>query len=300
MKKRMKVIIAYDGSYHADAAIDDLRRAGLPRSGDALIISIADIPQISAASCETGVLGRFVSTRVLEETIAMTQKETTRIKNEAAKLATSGCQRVSSALPDWQVKSQTAFGIPADELLKKADEFKPDLIVVGSHGRGTIGRFFLGSVSQKIAEKAKCSVRIARRRSFEQALDAPVKIIVCADRLLELERVVRAFGRRAISDKTEMRLIKVNDGVAAGNISAVHPYDAARIESSSNKLREIGFKVSVVIKNGNLKSALLEEANGWGADSIFIAARGTHNESSLSQTAAGLITDAHCTVEVIR
>jgi hypothetical protein len=31
MKERMRILIGYDGSECADAAIDDLRRAGLPR-----------------------------------------------------------------------------------------------------------------------------------------------------------------------------------------------------------------------------------------------------------------------------
>ena len=33
---RMKIVIGYDGSEHADAALDDLRQAGLPRDAEAL------------------------------------------------------------------------------------------------------------------------------------------------------------------------------------------------------------------------------------------------------------------------
>jgi hypothetical protein len=42
MGKRMKVLIAYDGSGYADAALDDLRRAGLPGDAEALVVSVAD------------------------------------------------------------------------------------------------------------------------------------------------------------------------------------------------------------------------------------------------------------------
>ena len=41
----------------------------------------------------------------------------------------------------------------------------PDLIVVGSHGRSALGRFMLGSVSQKVVTEAHCSVRVARGRA---------------------------------------------------------------------------------------------------------------------------------------
>ena len=42
MKDGMRVLIAYDGSAHADDALADLRRAGLPREAEALLVSVAD------------------------------------------------------------------------------------------------------------------------------------------------------------------------------------------------------------------------------------------------------------------
>jgi hypothetical protein len=40
--RKMKIVIGYDGSEYADAALDDLLRAGLPRDAEALIISVAE------------------------------------------------------------------------------------------------------------------------------------------------------------------------------------------------------------------------------------------------------------------
>jgi hypothetical protein len=39
----MNVLIAYDGSEQAKAAIDDLRRAGMPRSINALVVSVGEV-----------------------------------------------------------------------------------------------------------------------------------------------------------------------------------------------------------------------------------------------------------------
>lgn len=41
--KKMKILIAYDGSSHAEAALDDLARAGLPEEAEAPVLSVADV-----------------------------------------------------------------------------------------------------------------------------------------------------------------------------------------------------------------------------------------------------------------
>lgn len=41
--KVMKILIAYDGSSCAEAALDDLVRAGLPEAGEFLVISVAEV-----------------------------------------------------------------------------------------------------------------------------------------------------------------------------------------------------------------------------------------------------------------
>jgi hypothetical protein len=38
----MKIMIGYDGSPHADAALADLRRAGLPRKVEAMALSVSE------------------------------------------------------------------------------------------------------------------------------------------------------------------------------------------------------------------------------------------------------------------
>ena len=50
----MRILVAYDGSAYATAAIDDLRRAGLPRQTEAMVVSVAHRgwPEASADSDE--------------------------------------------------------------------------------------------------------------------------------------------------------------------------------------------------------------------------------------------------------
>lgn len=52
---------------------------------------------------------------------------------------------------------------PAAAILEAAEEWKADLIVMGSHGRRGFDRFILGSVSETVAMHAGCSVEVVRK-----------------------------------------------------------------------------------------------------------------------------------------
>ena len=57
-----------------------------------------------------------------------------------------------------KVSKQLEFGVPSDVIAEVAEKGKHDLIVLGSRGLGTISRFLLGSVSDDVSHKAKCSL----------------------------------------------------------------------------------------------------------------------------------------------
>ncbi|MCY0874820.1 MAG: universal stress protein [Firmicutes bacterium] len=54
------------------------------------------------------------------------------------------------------------YGHPATIICDVAQQRGADLIVVGSHGRGSIDRLLLGSVSHGVLNRAKMSVLVAR------------------------------------------------------------------------------------------------------------------------------------------
>lgn len=62
----------------------------------------------------------------------------------------------------FTVTEAPRLGRPADEIITVAKQKQADLIVMGAKGLGAVGRFFLGSVSTKVAQHSSCSVLVVR------------------------------------------------------------------------------------------------------------------------------------------
>ncbi|HUE83065.1 MAG TPA: universal stress protein [Pyrinomonadaceae bacterium] len=171
----MKVLVGYDGSECAEAALRDLPRAGLPAEGEALIMTVADVFQPLPIKEEDNIFpmsvraGVWRAHQLASEAVA-----------EARDLAGKAKEQVKKLLPDWQVTTEACADSPAGGLIKKADEWQPDLIVVGSEGRTAMGgRLILGSVSQRVLYEARASVRVARGQT--RVDDGPVRSVIGVD-----------------------------------------------------------------------------------------------------------------------
>jgi len=53
-------------------------------------------------------------------------------------------------------------GAPGPEICELADSLKADLIIIGSHGRGGIGKLILGSVAYDVVRNATATVMLMR------------------------------------------------------------------------------------------------------------------------------------------
>jgi len=312
----MRILIGYDGSESADAALDDLRRAGLPREVEVLIVSVSD-GLVDTSSTVADIAGNALTSRRVTSAIALVREQAAQALAEAKELAAKAGDRLQSFFPDWKVRAVGLAGTPATELMDTADEWKADLVVLGSHGRSALGRLLLGSVSKKLVTDSHHSVRVVRG-TVKQNDGLPPKIMIGVDGSPEAEHAVRAVGMRVWPVGTEVRIIAVDDGTSPARISSVLPTAAAMISSrnekvseearmmvewAENELRAIGLRVSVAIEKGDPQRVLIEEARKWDADSIFVGGRkfsGTIERFRLGSVSTALVTKAHCSVEVVR
>jgi nucleotide-binding universal stress UspA family protein len=297
--RRTRIMIAYDDSSGSETALRHLRRAGLPQEAEALVISVANVwnyEAVEAASSE-----RVPTAALIARELAL------RAVEEARALAEQAGKMIQANFPAWVVRAEACSGSPAWELIKKGSEWEADLIILGSKERSAVEGSIFGSVSQLVVSEAQCSVRVARGRVKED--DSPVRIIIGVDGSPGAEAAVRAVAGRLWPPGAEVRMIAALEPMMAtverpGAENSKDPWDWVRkmVEVSASQLRAAGLTVSSLVEDGDPKRALLEEAEQWDADCIFVGARGLRSieQLPLSSVSAAVAARARCSVEVVR
>jgi nucleotide-binding universal stress UspA family protein len=309
-----KILIAYDGSACADAALYDLHRAGLPREAEAIVVSVAEtwLPPPPPSSYE--IVQTVFEKGSRTDGAKVGEREAPALADAQA-LAAQAAKTIQSGFPDWSIRAEARVGSPASELLTKADEWEPDLIVVGSHGRSAIGRLILGSVSHKVVTEARCSVRIARGQPNRG--DSPARIVVGVDGSPGAKAAVRAAVMRAWPSGSEVRIVAAFDTITptmAGSLipPVVHWAEEQNrealemvkrlVESFEEQFRAANLGVSHIVKPGDPKLILMHEAEVWESDCIFVGASGLSriDRFLLGSVSAAVAGRAQCSVEVTR
>jgi nucleotide-binding universal stress UspA family protein len=65
-------------------------------------------------------------------------------------------------------------GEPGPSIVDAATSEQVDMVIVGSHGRGSMGRLLIGSVSEHVVRNAPCPVLVVRARSQAMSDRQPV------------------------------------------------------------------------------------------------------------------------------
>ncbi|HNQ15272.1 MAG TPA: universal stress protein [Pyrinomonadaceae bacterium] len=294
MSDTFKILIAYDGSNFADAALDDLRSAGLPQTVEALVLCVAEVWLPPQKNGEPPVF-------VVPELKAH-YEENLEVFAAARDLAEAAARRVGTMFPNWTITAEATYGSAAWEILFRAEDFKPDLIVVGAQGVVGLKELLIGSVAQKIVTEAPCSVRVARGRV--EVEPSPARLIVGYDGTAGADRAVASIAERQWAPGTEVRVVLVQDTALIRKSFEIEDEHVERIgRSVADRLEGAGLKASLAIVEGNPKSLIVGEAKTFGADAIFLGATRFDDVLTkylLGSVASAIVTRAHCSVEIVR
>lgn len=138
-----QIILATDLGPASVAATDEAFRLAAALNAKLLAVSVIDPRTLQLPG------GRFRS-RV--------DQERTRLESAAAELVLRGRRdQVPTTFLIWE-------GDPAESIVDAAESEGADMIVVGSHGRGALGRALIGSVSDQVVRHAPCPILVVRSR----------------------------------------------------------------------------------------------------------------------------------------
>ena len=144
---RVKVLIATDGSEFSLAALRSVARRPWPTGSMFKVIAIPE---------------PFMPLSQFPFELKEIEKLNTAALKDAKRYAAAGVEILAKA----GLKGGQGAPLPRDsdasEIIKEAQRWHPDIIVLGSHGRRGFDRLTIGSVSEHVAFHAECSVEVIR------------------------------------------------------------------------------------------------------------------------------------------
>jgi nucleotide-binding universal stress UspA family protein len=144
-----KILYATDGSAFAEEALRDAIQLAKLGEGRLRIVSVIEGPAFHGTP----------------EAMALYQTEMYQsLQEELKKVARGAVERAATFAGDSGVSASTVIreGLPADEIVKEAQDWGADCVVMATHGRSGLGRLVLGSCAGRVVHDAPCPVLLHR------------------------------------------------------------------------------------------------------------------------------------------
>lgn len=148
----MRVLLAVDASPCSDAAVEEITRRFARADTQVRVVHAVEWMKEMPLSYQFGQ-GATAGHDAAESRRRSFERAEALVNETAARLESAGFQNVSVSTPDAD---------PRHGILDEARAWKPDLIVIGSHGRHGLDRLLLGSVAEAVLRHAPCSIEIVR------------------------------------------------------------------------------------------------------------------------------------------
>jgi len=289
----MRVLLATDGSKDARAAAAYLSGLPLPPTATVRIIVAATLPRFALDNPPI----REFKRSVLEQARGLADEA-----------------RATLARLDLAVETDVVVGDPRAEIVRMADEWPADLIVLGARGLGRIKRLLLGSVSLAVARHAPCPVLVVKGRPRKLA-----SVLVAMDGSDDSLQAVRFLQSFALLRRTKVRLLSVVErlpypttapGAIRGQLRRMlEELEAERrgeldkvLERAAAQLDDKLTRVTRSTPTGNPADEIIAAANGYDTDLVVVGARGKGGMARLllGSVSEKVLRDARCPVLIVK
>jgi len=156
----MRILLAVDGSPFSEAAVGEVATRPWPAASEVKVVTAFQVPLIPTPEVWA------ISDEYLPALERIAREQSQSIVDAAVATLTSGLDE------SMTVSGEVLLGLPREAILEKAETWKADLIVMGSHGYGAWRGLLLGSVARAVVKQTKCSVEVVHRRQGEDKAKA--------------------------------------------------------------------------------------------------------------------------------
>lgn len=291
----MRLVAAVDSSATSDLVVGEIVSRPWPPGSEAIVLHVLDTFEATS--------GFVYSDRLAGAEVEAAQA-----------LVESAAQTFKSA--GLCATTKVTEGYPRTAIVDCANEWGADLVVVGSHGRGAVSKFLLGSVAGEVVRAARSSVEIVRAIPGRQRKPlSPMKILLATDNSECSRTAVRHVAARPWPVGTEIKVISAIDT----SLPAIEPWYGAqdvinrinedRVKAAEDAaafaksiLTSASLKSDARVIEGSPKLRIVDVAKEWGADLVVV---GSHGRRGIGRVLLGSVSEsvalhAHCSVEVSR
>ncbi|SNY59161.1 universal stress protein [Paractinoplanes atraurantiacus] len=199
------------------------------------------------------------------------------------------------------VEGDPLVGHAAARLLSEADD--AELMVLGSRGRGGFASLLLGSVSQRVATHAGCSVVVVRGRGGDLT-EGPVAVGL--DESQTAEKVLEVAFAEASGRGSRLSVIRGRApvGYVNGDVELPEPSaeERARVEAQLTPWRGKfpDVPIDVVLVHDGAAAALVDASTRAQLVVVGSRGRGTITGAVLGSVGLQLLHHADCPVYIVR
>ncbi len=145
------VLVAVDGSENSDRALDFTLDLAEKFGSTVMILNVSEALALGSVPQDSATYSL--------DNVSILGKD---LRNIHEEILTKAIAHAKAVKPDLVVSSMLREGDPAIEIVNVAKENVFDAIVVGHKGSGMMRERFLGSISEKVAHLAPCTVVIVK------------------------------------------------------------------------------------------------------------------------------------------
>jgi nucleotide-binding universal stress UspA family protein len=265
----MRILLALDGSSSSDAACQLVGSLTWPAGSVVQVVAVAE----PAAELIAPLV-------VAAPTVGAYDEQTAADFEPVLDAAVATLER-----PGLAVERAVLHGRPATVIVERAADFRAELVVIGSRGRGPLTSMLLGSVSAEVVDHAPCPVLVVRRPTADS-------VLVAVDGSPSAQSAITYLTANRILANRPVEVLTVAAGGDRSDSSSLGVFSEASFDAfeeerrnwrrhaediaaaAAQRLGDEGYRARWSISTGHAAHEIIEAARCFGSGLIVMGSRG--------------------------